>query len=656
MKQKTNGKSLPIILLCLILAFASFLLSSVARTTRADTTTITGKSFVATETYISEKRFTELPKTYEMRIKVPQGYSSSAGTIYGNYRAEYNWCDEGISFMVNESGNPRIFLDNGSTVYDIIFNANLATGEWKHLSFAIDTDNGTAECFVDGVSVEKKTAFPAGIVIKNEVCSERAFMIGSDYRRYNPEYFKGEIASVAVFSDLRTDTEILADMQGVDNATDGLLAKYDLSSVVDQKIPDLTGNGYNVSERVYLNSEEYERVDDFAYSFAVIGDTQSICEDYESDYINMYKWIVDNAQNEKIQYVFGLGDITEQSKVVEWNRAKMAFAQLDAAKIPYSIIRGNHDMKTDNPDDLSRKGMNSVFANKVAYTSQFDGFYAENDITNSWRTFKVGETDYLFVTLDYGASDDMLDWASEIIESHPKHKVIITTHGYLFGTGKKCGEVANRGTPAAASNDYEYKKNPNNTNVRDYNTGYETWNILVRKYGNICMVMSGHEGADEIIYTRDIGDHGNQITNLMINPQGADDTYKSLGMVALLKFSADGSKMWVEYYSTVKKQYFMEINQFSLDMSTAEYSAHSIGRYKLVSEATCTKNAVMEGTCADCGKKIAEEIPDTMHKHSVATYTVFEQARVGVNAKASGICKLCGETVIREIPNSALLK
>jgi hypothetical protein len=56
----------------------------------------------------------------------------------------------------------------------------------------------------------------------------------------------------------------------------------------------------------------------------------------------------------------------------------------------------------------------------------------------------------------------------------------------------------------------------------------------------------------------------------------------------------------------------------------------------------------------DCGKRITEEIPDTMHRHAVESYTLSDEARVGVNAKESGTCKLCGVTVTREIPHSSL--
>ena len=62
---------------------------------------------------------------------------------------------------------------------------------------------------------------------------------------------------------------------------------------------------------------------DYAYSFAVVGDTQThvkmdaktlsdATQDNDTAHTyNLYKWIVDNKEKKNIQWVFGLGDITE---------------------------------------------------------------------------------------------------------------------------------------------------------------------------------------------------------------------------------------------------------------------------------------------------------------------------------------------------------
>lgn len=616
----------------------------------------TGRNFKNLENYITSKTFDALPATYEMEIQIPTGSTTSVGTIYGNYRNDYTWCDEGVSFMVNAKGQPRIYLDNGATAYDIIFNANVMTGEWVHLAFTIDPTTGKAECFVNGASVGTDDALK-GVTLKEEIYSQRGFMIGGDYTKLNDEYFKGKIASIALFTDVRSKSEILSDSQsGVATTEEGLLALYDIDSLENETIVDKSGNGYDVTERTYLSGSEYTRVDDFAYSFAVVGDTQRMSELYADGLNGMYDWIVANAETEKIKFVFGMGDVTEQSKVTEWTRAKNAVDKLKTAKIPYLITRGNHDMKSDNPNDSSRKGINSVFGIDGGYMAQFEGFYKDGDMTNSWRTFTVGETNYLFLTLDYGASDDMLAWADGVLTAHPNHKVIVSTHTYLHSNGKRLGEIAGRGPIPTSENDYDYSKNPNNTVIRDYNNGNDMWNELFKKHGNIYMILSGHVSPEnhEIISLQEYGIHGNLVTSLLINPQLPDELYSSLGMVALLKFSEDGSKMAVEYYSTVKQKYFSHLSQFSLDLSTDEYTDHEIGRYQLDKQATCETNATKKGTCSVCGETSVIEIEGTAHGHAVETYSPSKGATCIRNAKESGNCKICGETITREIPNTAL--
>ena len=121
--------------------------------------------------------------------------------------------------------------------------------------------------------------------------------------------------------------------------------------------------------------------------------------------------VVASVEAKKIAYVFGLGDITNHTTSAEWQVAKREIAKLDGV-VPYSLVRGNHD---------STSGFNVTFKNE-AYISQFEGFYQEGRLENSWRTFSVCDVDYLFITLDYGASDALLKWAGEIIAAHPHHR------------------------------------------------------------------------------------------------------------------------------------------------------------------------------------------------------------------------------------------
>ena len=66
---------------------------------------------------------------------------------------------------------------------------------------------------------------------------------------------------------------------------------------------------------------------------------------------------------------------------------------------------------------------------------------------------------------------------------------------------------------------------------------------------------------------KDTGVHGNEVTQILVDPQGTDKSHEAAGLVALLHFSDGGKHVEVEYYATVKERYFLASNQFSFDVA-----------------------------------------------------------------------------------------
>jgi hypothetical protein len=80
------------------------------------------------------------------------------------------------------------------------------------------------------------------------------------------------------------------------------------------------------------------------------------------------------------------------------------------------------------------------------------------------------------------------------------------------------------------------------------------------------LVISGHDPSDQIVVAQDEGENGNIVTQMLVDPQGADANLGGLGMVAMLYFSEDGRDVTVEYYSTIKNKYYMGVNQFTMTL------------------------------------------------------------------------------------------
>ncbi|MBR5449361.1 MAG: hypothetical protein IKV43_05155, partial [Clostridia bacterium] len=319
---------------------------------------------------------------------------------------------------------------------------------------------------------------------------------------------------------------------------------------------------------------------DYAFSLAIVGDTQILVEQdansradedpsNDTNYTaSIYNWIVANAEAKKMQYVLGLGDITQYDTDAEWEVAKAAITKMNGV-VPYTLVKGAA------PHDGASQ-FDKYFAGETAFTSTIDGYYAEGSVLNTYSTFTVGEVDYLILALDFAATDPVLEWAGSVISSdeYKNHRVIITTHCYLWRDGKP----VDQSVPTTALPD-----KPEYTSDDKYNNGDEMWDKFVSKYENIHMILSGHFESNDIIASQRVGDHGNVVTQMMINPQGFD--YKSkyeTGMVAMLYFSADGNDVSVEYISTYRNQFYKTSNQFDFSTDTVTLGAGVLTEYGLI--------------------------------------------------------------------------
>ena len=362
----------------------------------------------------------------------------------------------------------------------------------------------------------------------------------------------------------------------------------------------------------WINPADKAPVTDYAYSFVAVGDTQYVCQKYPEKMADIYDWIVANVESKKIKYVFGMGDVTNGSSKDEWELAKKEHAKLDGL-VPYSVIRGNHDTSFD---------MNKFFVTDT-YKAQFEGFFEEGKIENSWRTLTVGEVDYLLITIDYAAQSKtenaVLDWAGEVMAAHPHHRVIVTTHSYLY----KDGNTINK--------DSQYAPDGSGKMGGKMSNGDYMWDYLFRKHENLFMILSGHIACDDVLMTEAKGDHGNTVYQFLIDPQDLDNSIGATGMVAILYFSEDGKKVTVEQYSTVRKQFYRNESQYSFEIP--EFAPHSFTNYVSDGNTTCQTLGTETAKCDGCDK--------------IQTRAVVNLAE---HSYANGACSVCGAADPAAVP------
>lgn len=519
--------------------------------------TMSGNGSVGSEYYYQPNKLLEdIPHTFEMWVKPVDAKDN--GVVVGNcIRQEFGYTGD-LSIFIYSGGVPRFVWNTASNKqYTLDFTqAAVPIGQWSHVAFVYDDAALELRCYVNGILKETKSVEGA---LPKSVIESFPFSIGGDYRTLNEKYFKGGIGNISFYSDVRTAAEIASDYaNGVNLNDENIIFHYELDSTDTKSacVKDETGNGYDQYRyKMWLTEEEMDEIrgdtSDRAYSFAIVGDTQFLVRKIQNPDV-IYDWIVDNVESKNIQYVMGLGDITDQNTEAEWERAKKSIAKMNGI-VEYGLIRGNHDGKTL---------MDQYFASYEPFTEQFDkngGYFAKGSILNTYRTLSVGETDWLFLNLDYNPTDDVLAWACSVIEDHPDHKVIISTHAYITFDGTRIG-YSDLIHEDGSSFDYQWTNS---------NLGDNLWTKLASRYENVEMVLSGHVDMDEILVLRSKGIHGNTVTQMLIDGQAVDlqlSAYGGAGLVAMFYFDESGENVSVEYYSTVKDRYFRTLSQLELDL------------------------------------------------------------------------------------------
>ncbi len=571
----------------------------------------TSKGFTGSldERFVLKNKLSTTPKTFEAVFSIKESELKANATLFGS-DGFYNTA---LAYYVNSSGNPCVMVrdtDDHSKKSTYTFNkVNVATGEQVHLNIVIDTSAKTISCYVDGQLRQTLKNFKHKLPIEEKWTP----VIGGEYKFGNQAYFSGTISSIALWSDVRTADEIAKGVtDGFDKADKDLLAAYDLTKCEDCRKYDLSSNGNDIQRfALWQDKEDVEPVGEYDYSFAVVGDTQSLAEFDPVALDSLYEWIVDNKESQNIQYVIGLGDITENSTTDEWAYATSSISKLNG-KIPYSLTRGNHDTIED---------FNKNFTNGF-YETTVDGVMTEGDLTNSYRYFSIKGTDYLIMTLDFAPSSAALEWANKVISEHPDHKVIITTHAYLY----RDGTTIDSGDCYPPS--YYKEKYPDI--YPDAQNGNDIWEKCISKHDNILMVLSGHDPWQDIIYRQDESVNCNVVTQMLIDPQHMDEFIGATAMVAMLYFSEDGKTLTVRYYSVARECYGSELSQFTLSLEPE----HS---YKeTLIKATLEENGQKTTICDKCNQITSVE---TIYRPEGFELSQTEFVYTGTDLKPSATVK-----------------
>ncbi|MGY0070751.1 LamG-like jellyroll fold domain-containing protein [Streptomyces sp. QTS137] len=242
------------------------------------------------------------------------------------------------------------------------------------------------------------------------------------------------------------------------------------------------------------------------FSVAVLPDTQYLFDADSADPEPLkatFRYLASERGEANIAFMTHLGDITEHGTEDEIELAADTFRSLHG-KVPYSVLAGNHDIASGDDQRGDSAYLRAFGPRRFKGMPTFGG--ASPDGYNSYHVLRAAGRKWLVLALDWRASDKGLAWAQGVLDAHPAHPVILTTHDI-----------------ASAEEDGEARLSGN---------GQRLWDSLVRGNDQIFLALGGHYWPPgRTVLTNDAGhDVHVHITNYQ------DRYYGGAGMIRLYAF------------------------------------------------------------------------------------------------------------------------
>lgn len=182
------------------------------------------------------------------------------------------------------------------------------------------------------------------------------------------------------------------------------------------------------------------------FTIVIVPDTQFMVlnEGYKGAWNNQWiaqaDWIVANQGQLNIQGIAHVGDVTEFSGWEDhWSRFFEGWSKVEATGIPWSVVPGNHDCyctekynwecHRENRWEFFNKHMGPRWQRVGFQHETFEKDKYENHVVLFEARSKNGApVPMMIVGLEYGPSQDALDWAARKLAEHPNRRAIVNIH------------------------------------------------------------------------------------------------------------------------------------------------------------------------------------------------------------------------------------
>ncbi|MFF5576471.1 LamG-like jellyroll fold domain-containing protein [Streptomyces luteogriseus] len=200
------------------------------------------------------------------------------------------------------------------------------------------------------------------------------------------------------------------------------------------------------------------------FTLAVMPDTQYLFDGPSIDKAPVeasLRYLLEHGREENIVFLSHLGDLTQNGAKEEFAAIGEAFRLLDRRGVGYSVLAGNHDVRSSTTDQRGSTPYLDAFGpRRFERQRTFGG--ASPDGYNSFHLFTGGGREWLVLALDWRLSPQGYAWARGVLAKHPKTPVILTTHELVVG----------------------------DDTLSDY--GQQLWDQLVEDHDQIFLTLNGH--------------------------------------------------------------------------------------------------------------------------------------------------------------------
>ncbi|MDQ0906304.1 hypothetical protein QFZ22_002289 [Streptomyces canus] len=253
------------------------------------------------------------------------------------------------------------------------------------------------------------------------------------------------------------------------------------------------------------------------FTLAVMPDTQYLFDGPSIDKAPVeasLRYLLEHGKDENIVFLSHLGDLTQNGAAPEFAAIGEAFELLDRRGVGYSVLAGNHDVRSSTTDQRGATPYLDVFGpDRFKGRKTFGG--ASPDGYNTFHLFEAAGREWMVLALDWRLSDQGYAWAKSVLAAHPRTPVVLTTHELVV----------------------------EDDTLSDY--GQQLWDRLVKDHDQIFLTLNGHYWPAGRATRRNTA--GNDVHLHLTNYQNR--YFGGAAMIRLYRFDLDRGVIDVETVS-----------------------------------------------------------------------------------------------------------